>query len=144
MTGPMGFRVVLVDEYQDSNLLQEQIYFTLCQRSGAALTVVGDDDQSLYRFRGATVEIFTEFPKRYAEFFGQPAPAPIFLNTNYRQYQALSSSSSTTSSVATCVPAGASCRQATHCRTSQETWAADSWAFFETPSRNWRTRLAIS
>jgi DNA helicase-2/ATP-dependent DNA helicase PcrA len=79
-----GFRVVLVDEYQDSNLLQEQIYFTLCQRSGAALTVVGDDDQSLYRFRGATVEIFTEFPKRFAHFFGKPAPAPIFLNTNYR------------------------------------------------------------
>lgn len=78
------FRVVLVDEYQDSNLLQEQIYFTLCERSGAALTVVGDDDQSLYRFRGATVEIFTEFPTRYTSFFGQPAPKPIFLNTNYR------------------------------------------------------------
>ncbi len=79
-----AFRVVLVDEYQDSNLLQEQIYFNLCQRSGAALTVVGDDDQSLYRFRGATVEIFTEFPKRFSSFFGQTAPAPIFLNTNYR------------------------------------------------------------
>jgi DNA helicase-2/ATP-dependent DNA helicase PcrA len=79
-----SFQVVLVDEYQDSNLLQEQIYFTLCKRSGAALTVVGDDDQSLYRFRGATVEIFTEFPKRFAKFFRQPAPAPIFLNTNYR------------------------------------------------------------
>jgi DNA helicase-2/ATP-dependent DNA helicase PcrA len=77
-------KVVLVDEYQDSNLLQEQIYFTICQRSGAALTVVGDDDQSLYRFRGATVEIFTEFPKRYAPFFKKPAPSPIFLNTNYR------------------------------------------------------------
>lgn len=79
-----SFRVVLVDEYQDSNLLQEQIYFTLCERSGAALTVVGDDDQSLYRFRGATVEIFTQFPKRFADFFGQPEPKPIFLNTNYR------------------------------------------------------------
>lgn len=79
-----AFQVVLVDEYQDSNLLQEQIYFTLCQRSGASLTVVGDDDQSLYRFRGATVEIFTEFPKRFADFFGQPQPKPIFLNTNYR------------------------------------------------------------
>jgi DNA helicase-2/ATP-dependent DNA helicase PcrA len=77
-------RVLLVDEYQDSNLLQEQIYFTICQRSGAALTVVGDDDQSLYRFRGATVEIFTEFPSRYAAFFKKPPPTPIFLNTNYR------------------------------------------------------------
>lgn len=79
-----AFRIVMVDEYQDSNLLQEQIYFTLCQRSGAALTVVGDDDQSLYRFRGASVEIFTGFPQRFAGFFGPPAPAPIFLNTNYR------------------------------------------------------------
>lgn len=78
------FQILLVDEYQDSNLLQEQIYFTLCQRSGAALTVVGDDDQSLYRFRGASVEIFTQFPTRFARFFGQPAPKPIFLNTNYR------------------------------------------------------------
>ncbi len=50
-----SFKIVLVDEYQDSNLLQEQIYFDLCKRSGAILTVVGDDDQSLYRFRGATV-----------------------------------------------------------------------------------------
>jgi DNA helicase II / ATP-dependent DNA helicase PcrA len=79
-----SFRVALVDEYQDSNLLQEQIYFTLCQRSGAAMTVVGDDDQSLYRFRGATVEIFTQFPNRFADVFGQPEPQPIFLNTNYR------------------------------------------------------------
>ena len=79
-----SFSIVMVDEYQDSNLLQEQIYFTLCQRSGAALTVVGDDDQSLYRFRGATVEIFTQFPTRYAAFFGKPEPKPIFLNTNYR------------------------------------------------------------
>lgn len=79
-----SFQVVLVDEYQDSNLLQEQIYFTLCQQSGASLTVVGDDDQSLYRFRGATVEIFTQFPARYSAFFKQPAPKPIFLNTNYR------------------------------------------------------------
>jgi DNA helicase-2/ATP-dependent DNA helicase PcrA len=79
-----SFKVVLVDEYQDSNLLQEQIYFTLCKRSDAALTVVGDDDQSLYRFRGATVEIFTKFPKRYAKFFKASEPQPIFLNTNYR------------------------------------------------------------
>ena len=75
-----AFKVVLVDEYQDSNLLQEQIYFTLCQRSGASLTVVGDDDQSLYRFRGATVEIFTEFPKRFSSFSDSP-PQPRFFLT---------------------------------------------------------------
>ena len=82
-----GFRVLLVDEYQDSNLMQEQIYFELAKQSGASLTIVGDDDQSLYRFRGATVEIFTRFPDRFAAFFGQPKPSPIFLNTNYRSAQ---------------------------------------------------------
>jgi DNA helicase II / ATP-dependent DNA helicase PcrA len=45
-------KVILVDEYQDTNLLQEFIYFELAKACGGALTVVGDDDQSLYRFRG--------------------------------------------------------------------------------------------
>lgn len=49
-----GFSV-LVDEYQDTNPIQEEIYFKLVGKSGD-LTVVGDDDQSLYRFRGATIE----------------------------------------------------------------------------------------
>ena len=52
-TGRRSFRSVFVDEYQDTNLLQEQIYFALVKRGGAGITVVGDDDQSLYRFRGA-------------------------------------------------------------------------------------------
>lgn len=81
------FQVILIDEYQDSNLMQEQIYFELAKQSGASLTIVGDDDQSLYRFRGATVEIFTKFPERFADFFGKPKPSPIFLNTNYRSTQ---------------------------------------------------------
>ena len=38
------FRSVFVDEYQDTNLLQEQIYFALLNRGGASITVVGDDD----------------------------------------------------------------------------------------------------
>ena len=57
--------VVLVDEYQDTNLLQESLYFELAKRCGGALTVVGDDDQSLYRFRGATVDLFSDFGTRY-------------------------------------------------------------------------------
>ena len=40
-------QVVLVDEYQDTNLLQESIYFELAKACDGALTVVGDDDQSL-------------------------------------------------------------------------------------------------
>jgi DNA helicase-2/ATP-dependent DNA helicase PcrA len=77
--------VVLVDEYQDSNLLQERLYFEMAKSCGGALTVVGDDDQSLYRFRGATVDLFSQFEKRYGsvkEF--KEMPLPVFLNENYR------------------------------------------------------------
>jgi DNA helicase-2/ATP-dependent DNA helicase PcrA len=76
-------RTVLVDEYQDTNLLQESMYFELVKRSSGALTVVGDDDQSLYRFRGATVDLFSEFETRCAATLGRK-PKKIFLNANYR------------------------------------------------------------
>lgn len=77
--------VVLVDEYQDTNLLQESLYFELAKRCGGALTVVGDDDQSLYRFRGATVDLFSNFASRYQSVGGfAKAPTPVFLNANYR------------------------------------------------------------
>lgn len=62
-----GIKFILVDEYQDTNLLQEQIYFKLGRfavENGGSITVVGDDDQSLYRFRGATVDLFRDFPQR--------------------------------------------------------------------------------
>ena len=77
------FRSVLVDEYQDTNLLQEQIYFELVKRGGADITVVGDDDQSLYRFRGADVELFSDFPKFLLGATGR-VTATVFLTTNYR------------------------------------------------------------
>jgi DNA helicase II / ATP-dependent DNA helicase PcrA len=75
--------VVLVDEYQDTNLLQESLYFGLAHACGGALTVVGDDDQSLYRFRGATVELYSDFPARYRATFGVE-PYKVDLATNYR------------------------------------------------------------
>jgi DNA helicase II / ATP-dependent DNA helicase PcrA len=76
-------QVVLVDEYQDTNLMQEQIYFELAKACKGALTVVGDDDQSLYRFRGATVDLFRDFAARYQSQFGAP-PQTVFLTNNYR------------------------------------------------------------
>lgn len=80
-----NLRALLVDEFQDTNYLQEQIYYLLCQRSGAALTVVGDDDQSIYRFRGATVEIFADFSDRIQTTLGsQWNPTRINLINNYR------------------------------------------------------------
>lgn len=48
------FKYVIVDEYQDTNYIQEKIYFELCKYD-KNVCVVGDDDQALYRFRGASV-----------------------------------------------------------------------------------------
>jgi DNA helicase-2/ATP-dependent DNA helicase PcrA len=76
-------KVILVDEYQDTNLLQESIYFEMSKACNGALTVVGDDDQSLYRFRGATVELFSDFERRCKNALGQ-RPKKVFLKKNYR------------------------------------------------------------
>ncbi len=75
---------MLVDEYQDTNPLQERIYFKLAGVTGAALTVVGDDDQSLYRFRGATIELFRDFRQRAAAELGGAATRLLYLVENYR------------------------------------------------------------
>lgn len=77
-------RALLVDEYQDTNPIQEAIYLELAKRSGAAFTVVGDDDQALYRFRGATVELFTNFVSRYQAVVAPKSPHLIYLMRNYR------------------------------------------------------------
>jgi DNA helicase-2/ATP-dependent DNA helicase PcrA len=86
-----SLRVVLVDEYQDTNFLQESIYFELAKAALAndgAVTVVGDDDQSLYRFRGATVDLFRDFTSRFEQCTGV-APRTIYLNRNYRSTPAI-------------------------------------------------------
>ncbi len=76
------FRHVIVDEYQDTNTIQERIFFRLAAGHGN-MCIVGDDDQALYRFRGATVENFVQFPYRCRRLLGV-APAVIPLVTNYR------------------------------------------------------------
>ncbi|HEX8352066.1 MAG TPA: ATP-dependent helicase [Pyrinomonadaceae bacterium] len=71
------FEHVLVDEYQDTNRLQAEIVDLLAVKH-RNVTVVGDDAQSIFAFRGASVEGIYEFPKRYPE-------ARVFrLETNYR------------------------------------------------------------
>ncbi len=64
-----GVRHVIVDEYQDTNPIQEAIYFEL-SRAADSIAVVGDDDQALYRFRGASVDAMVRFDSRYTERFG--------------------------------------------------------------------------
>jgi DNA helicase-2/ATP-dependent DNA helicase PcrA len=75
-----GIKYVLVDEYQDTNYIQEQILFKLSSARNN-LCVVGDEDQSLYRFRGATVRNILEFPAR------MPGSKIIKLTTNYRSHR---------------------------------------------------------
>ena len=58
------YHEILVDEYQDTNAVQERI-LELLAGDGGHLTVVGDDDQSIYRFRGATVRNILDFPGQF-------------------------------------------------------------------------------
>jgi len=71
-------RYVFVDEYQDTNYIQEQIILKLASATGN-LCVVGDEDQALYRFRGATVRNILEFPEH-------TNCTTIYLTTNYRSH----------------------------------------------------------
>lgn len=71
------FDHVLVDEYQDTNRIQADILRTLSRPSGN-VTVVGDDAQSIYSFRAATVENMTEFPQIF------PSTTTVKLEQNYR------------------------------------------------------------
>ena len=72
------FDHILVDEYQDTNALQAAILLRM-RPSGEGLTVVGDDAQSIYAFRSASVRNILEFPQRF-----EPAAATLMLEENYR------------------------------------------------------------
>ncbi|HEV7432817.1 MAG TPA: ATP-dependent helicase, partial [Steroidobacteraceae bacterium] len=76
-----NFDHVLVDEYQDTNRLQGEIVRHL-RPDGAGVTVVGDDAQSIYSFRGAVVENILGFPDNYT-----PKAEIITLAQNYRATQ---------------------------------------------------------
>jgi DNA helicase-2/ATP-dependent DNA helicase PcrA len=59
------FQVIMVDEYQDANVAQFRLLKELCGPE-TYVCVVGDDDQSIYRFRGAEVKNILEFPERFS------------------------------------------------------------------------------
>ncbi|MDA8054265.1 MAG: ATP-dependent helicase [Thermoplasmatales archaeon] len=85
-----GIRYVLVDEYQDTNPIQEEIYFRLTY-STQNLCVVGDDDQALYRFRGGTVDSMVNFENVCSSKWTGVAVKRIFLSTNYRSHPEITS-----------------------------------------------------
>lgn len=71
------FQHILIVEFQDINKVQYEIIRMLAGK-GDHLFIVGDDDQSIYRFRGARPEIMLGFEKDY------PEAKKVILNTNYR------------------------------------------------------------
>jgi len=77
------FDHVLVDEYQDTNRLQASILVAL-KPDGKGLTVVGDDAQSIYSFRAATVRNILDFPRLFT-----PPAHIVTLDRNYRSTQSI-------------------------------------------------------
>jgi len=77
------FDQILIDEYQDTNVLQSEIIFRLFP-DGGGVTVVGDDAQSIYSFRSAEVENILNFPAAYT-----PPAKVIQLQQNYRSTQSI-------------------------------------------------------
>lgn len=74
----------MIDEYQDTNTVQEKILLLFASKSNN-ICVVGDDDQGLYRFRGATVRNILEF----ADNFKDGECQKVYLSTNYRSHPAI-------------------------------------------------------
>jgi len=74
------YKYILVDEFQDTNYIQFELLKLLAARH-KNLTVVGDDDQSIFRFRGASLSNILNFEKVY------PEPKRIVLTKNYRSVQ---------------------------------------------------------
>ena len=78
------FRVIMVDEYQDSNVAQFKLLEALSgfnEGSGTYVCVVGDDDQSIYKFRGAEIQNILNFPKIF------DGTKIVRLESNYRSTQ---------------------------------------------------------
>ncbi|MCL5037874.1 MAG: ATP-dependent helicase [Chloroflexi bacterium] len=76
------FKYILVDEFQDTNSAQFELLKVMCGEN-PNLTVVGDDDQSIYRFRGAAISNILNFIKTY------PGAKQVVLTRNFRSYQCI-------------------------------------------------------
>lgn len=76
------FKYILVDEYQDTNHAQYVLTSLLAEKY-RNICVVGDDDQSIYKFRGATIQNILSFEERY------PDAKTIRLEQNYRSTQTI-------------------------------------------------------
>ena len=75
-------KYIIVDEYQDTNYIQEQLILRIGAKTNN-ISVVGDEDQSIYRFRGATVRNILEFSNHF------PNCPQITMTTNYRSHRTI-------------------------------------------------------
>ncbi|RQN41140.1 ATP-dependent helicase [Paraburkholderia tropica] len=89
------FDHILVDEYQDTNRLQASILLAL-KPDGRGLTVVGDDAQAIYSFRGATVRNILDFPAQF-----DPPARQVTLERNYRSTEPILAASNAVMDAAT-------------------------------------------
>ncbi len=71
------YKYITIDEFQDVNRTQADIFYTICGDNGN-IYIVGDDDQSIYGFRAAESSIMLDFPNRFKN------AQTVFLSTNYR------------------------------------------------------------
>lgn len=78
-----NYRYIMVDEYQDTNIPQKQLIDLICAPPSVSLMVVGDDNQSIYAFRGANYENILLFGETY------PEASLIKLEQNYRSTPAI-------------------------------------------------------
>lgn len=89
------YQYIQVDEYQDTNFLQRDIIYLLAGENGN-LAVVGDDDQSIYGFRGARPEVMLSFQENY------PEATLVRMNTNYRSCKGIISAADDLIKLNTC------------------------------------------
>lgn len=85
------YKFILVDEYQDTNYAQNELVYMLAG-DDRNITVVGDDDQSIYKFRGAAVSNIIQFKERFASGKKKEV-ATVVLTKNYRSNQVILDSS---------------------------------------------------
>jgi DNA helicase-2/ATP-dependent DNA helicase PcrA len=83
--GLYPIKYLLVDEFQDTNPIQEDIYFEMAGAIAGNITVVGDDDQALYRFRGGTVDSLVSFGDRCLRDL-RIKPKTVNINDNLRSH----------------------------------------------------------
>jgi DNA helicase II / ATP-dependent DNA helicase PcrA len=81
------YRIVLLDEYQDTNPGQRELLRSIFS-GGFPVTAVGDSDQTIYEWRGASPANFADFPTHFALASGDPAPT-LCLSTNWRSATAV-------------------------------------------------------